>query len=110
MRGFCAGGAGQGVASAQSKSDGHCTLNENGIVLRRGSKLAGGVSLPGPLTTCKVYCEKSPEYFVERREPVDEANQNTRRQHNRDRGPFDVDGLDAFAAVDDEVVFGERRH
>src|SRR3569832_441364 len=64
MRGFCAGGTGQGVASAQSKSDGHWTLNENGIVLRRGSKPTGGVSLHGQLTTCKVYCELSPLYFV----------------------------------------------
>ena len=46
MSGAAAASGGQASASAQSKSDGHSTLNENSIADSLGSKPAGGWSLP----------------------------------------------------------------
>jgi hypothetical protein len=43
-----------GVHAAQSKSDGHSTLNENSICASFGSKPAGGSSLPEAATRCSV--------------------------------------------------------
>ena len=54
MSGFAAACGGHGVVAAQSKSDGHSTLNENSISDSLGSKPAGGWSLPELARRCSV--------------------------------------------------------
>ena len=54
MPGLAAGCGGQGSAAAQSKSDGHSTLNEKSMSDRIGSKPSGGWSLPELARRCKV--------------------------------------------------------
>src|SRR3569623_1654123 len=66
--------------------------------------------MQGILRKIAVVLRADHEGFVERCEPVDEAGRIAGRQRIRDRGPCDVDGLDAFADDDDEIVFGESRY
>ena len=54
MSGLAAGRGGHGCVAAQSKSDGHSTLNENSMSDSIGSKPSGGWSLPELARRCSV--------------------------------------------------------
>src|ERR1043165_3692676 len=64
MDGDSTSSGGHSHTGAQSKSDGHSTLNENSTDASSGSKPAGGSSLPPPATSRSVYVEKSPRESV----------------------------------------------
>src|SRR5262245_8006541 len=60
MRGEGSGSGAQGEVVRQSNSEGQAALKENCTLESRGSKPAGGLSLPPPATRARLYMEKSP--------------------------------------------------